>query len=353
MFLWCESYFQNHSTRWKSAQQLYLWLSGFSCYKAASWQEQTTVLSLLLSTLLFQLELNSILLWQNSKGTKSSIFAQWMWQLSLKTFYSTAYYKCLSLFSSLLLLSVFIFCLCCRQINGKIKLCVVSHLHSRTKLHWWVVALMNHPLTLHLSYQLTILWGLPLSILNNEKVERFYCLLQISYKKTCKYGLAVTTLPPPAGQLRTWLSVRDIYSVYKKHNLLKKNNTLTKCTGFEKWNSMLKMSQWAERVQRVGRGLHHPLRLSLSCNLLGTLQQSVVNIFGTWDLRLDHAEVLCIRHGLRLHCVRLGGCWDQVGRMFGAVNALGETLICQSLHKGDMLVCVIHCFQLDTACVNT
>lgn len=63
----------------------------------------------------------------------------------------------------------------------------------------------------------------------------------------------------------------------------------------------------------LGQGLHDSLRLCLSCDLLGTLQQSVVNIFGTGDLRLDHAEVLGIGHGLCLHGVWLGGCWDQVG----------------------------------------
>ena len=61
------------------------------------------------------------------------------------------------------------------------------------------------------------------------------------------------------------------------------------------------------------RSLHDSLRLSLPSYLLGALQQSVVDIFGAGDLRLDHAEVLGIRHGLCLHRVRLGGCGDQVG----------------------------------------
>lgn len=40
--------------------------------------------------------------------------------------------------------------------------------------------------------------------------------------------------------------------------------------------------------------------------------------------------------------------------MFGAVNALGEALICQSLHKGDkMSVCGVQCFELGTVCVST
>lgn len=66
-------------------------------------------------------------------------------------------------------------------------------------------------------------------------------------------------------------------------------------------------------VAIVHPGLHDSLRLCLSCDLLGALQQSVVDVFGTGDLRLDHAQVLGVRHGLSLHCVRLGGCWDQVG----------------------------------------
>lgn len=62
-----------------------------------------------------------------------------------------------------------------------------------------------------------------------------------------------------------------------------------------------------------GPVLHDSLGLSFPCNLLGALQQSVVDVFCTGDLRLDHAEVLRIGHRLCLDCVWLGGCWDQVG----------------------------------------
>lgn len=82
------------------------------------------------------------------------------------------------------------------------------------------------------------------------------------------------------------------------------------------------------------RALHDSLRRSLPGDLLGALQQSVVDIFSTGDLRLDHAQVLGVRHGLRLHRVRLGGGWNQVGRMLGAVDALGEALVSQPLNGG-------------------
>lgn len=151
-------------------------------------------------------------------------------------------------------------------------------------------------------------------------------------QKTCKYGLAVTTMPPPAVQLRTWLCTVFKWNI----SYLKKNNIVTKYTGSKNWNSTLtkvaKKLRCEKSVSRKSPGLHDPWGLSLSCNLLGTLQQSVVDIFGTGDLRLDHAEVLGIRHGLCLHRVGLGGGWDQVGWMFGAVDALGETLVRQSLN---------------------
>ena len=79
--------------------------------------------------------------------------------------------------------------------------------------------------------------------------------------------------------------------------------------------------------------LHDSLRLSLARNLLGTLQQGVVNVFGTGDLRLDHAEVLRIGQGLCLHCVWLGRRGNQVRGVLGAVDALGETLVSQPLGR--------------------
>lgn len=79
--------------------------------------------------------------------------------------------------------------------------------------------------------------------------------------------------------------------------------------------------------------LHDSQRWHLSCNLLGTLQQGVVDIFSAGNLRLDHAEVLPVRHGLRLDSVWLGGRRNEVGGVLGAVYALRKALICQSLHK--------------------
>lgn len=86
-------------------------------------------------------------------------------------------------------------------------------------------------------------------------------------------------------------------------------------------------------LARCGGTLHDSLRWHLSCDLLGTFQQGVVDVFGAGNLRLDHAEVLPVRHGLRLDSVWLGGRRDEVGGVLGAVYALREALICQSLHK--------------------
>lgn len=73
--------------------------------------------------------------------------------------------------------------------------------------------------------------------------------------------------------------------------------------------------------------------MHLSRNLLRTFQQSVVDVFGAGNLRLDHAEILPVRHGLRLDSVWLGGRRDEVGGVLGAVYALREAFICQSLYK--------------------
>lgn len=71
--------------------------------------------------------------------------------------------------------------------------------------------------------------------------------------------------------------------------------------------------------------------LSLPSDLLGALQQRVVDVFGTGDLGLDHAEVLGIGQRLCLHRVWLGGCGDQVRRVLGAVNALREAFVGKTL----------------------
>lgn len=83
----------------------------------------------------------------------------------------------------------------------------------------------------------------------------------------------------------------------------------------------------------VAPGLHDSLRLSFACDLLGALQQSVVDVLSAGNLRLDHVEVLRVRHGLCLDRVGLGGRRHQVGRMLGAVDALREALVGQSLRK--------------------
>lgn len=59
-----------------------------------------------------------------------------------------------------------------------------------------------------------------------------------------------------------------------------------------------------------------------------------MDVFGAGDLRLDHAQVLPVRHGLCLDSVWLGGRRYQVRGMLGAVDALREALVRQSLHKG-------------------
>lgn len=172
--------------------------------------------------------------------------------------------------------------------------------------------------------------------------------------------LEVTALPPPTGHLTTWLFVRNIYTAFIRNinyskesspNIQLRNQTaswpMSSKSELWIWDSLtysMKSSQKkSPDCTELGQsGLHDSLRLCFSCNLLGTLQQSVVDVFSAGNLRLDHAEVLRIRHGLCLDCVWLGCCWDQVGWMFGAVNALGEALVCQSLHREDKCEFVLY-----------
>lgn len=58
-----------------------------------------------------------------------------------------------------------------------------------------------------------------------------------------------------------------------------------------------------------------------------------MDVLSAGDLRLDHVEVLGVRHGLGLDRVGLGGRRHQVGRMLGAVDALREALVRQSLRR--------------------
>lgn len=98
--------------------------------------------------------------------------------------------------------------------------------------------------------------------------------------------------------------------------------------------------------------LHDSLRLHLSCDLLGTFQQGVVDVLGAGNLRLDHAEVLPVRHGLRLDSVWLGGRRDEVGGVLGAVYALREALICQSLHKLEKCVSELESIDTNNICMH-
>lgn len=77
--------------------------------------------------------------------------------------------------------------------------------------------------------------------------------------------------------------------------------------------------------------LKDALLLTLSCYFLGAFQQSIVDVFSTRYLRFDHTEILRVRQGLCLHCVRFGCCRHQVWRVFGTVNALREALVSQAL----------------------
>lgn len=80
-------------------------------------------------------------------------------------------------------------------------------------------------------------------------------------------------------------------------------------------------------------GLQDALRGHFAGDLVGALEERVVDVFGAGDLGLDHAEVLGVRQALRLHRVRFGGCRHKRRRVFGAVKALGETLEGQALGK--------------------
>lgn len=210
------------------------------------------------------------------------------------------------------------------------------------------------------------------SIMRKLSVERFLIINTNKVQKICEYWVgSYSSATSYWSSYNMALCQEYLHSIYKKHKLLKR--IFPKYT-IEKSNSILTNVEqiWAlnmgqphvqyeiqskKKVTRCtelgqsGPGLHDSLRLSFSCNLLGTLQQSVVDVFSAGNLRLDHAEVLRIRHGLCLDCVRLGCRWDQVGWMFGAVNALGETLVCQSLHREDKCEFVLYIFSVDTVYV--
>lgn len=72
----------------------------------------------------------------------------------------------------------------------------------------------------------------------------------------------------------------------------------------------------------------------LAGDLVGALEEGVVDVLGTRDLGLDHAQVLGVGQALGLHRVRLGGCGHQCGRVLGTVEALGEALVGQALVGG-------------------
>lgn len=76
-----------------------------------------------------------------------------------------------------------------------------------------------------------------------------------------------------------------------------------------------------------------------------------MDVFGTGNLRLDHAEVLPVRHGLRLDSVWLGRRRDEVGGVLGTVYALREALVCQSLHKLEKCESGLDVIDTNTMCM--
>lgn len=61
---------------------------------------------------------------------------------------------------------------------------------------------------------------------------------------------------------------------------------------------------------------------SLARDLVGTVQQSCVNVLGTGNLGFDDRQVLWVGQAVRLYCVWLGGCGHQRRRVLGTVAAL-------------------------------
>lgn len=61
---------------------------------------------------------------------------------------------------------------------------------------------------------------------------------------------------------------------------------------------------------------------SLPCDLVGTVQQSSVNVLGTGNLGFDERQVLRVGLTVRLHCIWFGGCGHQQGRVLGTVATL-------------------------------
>lgn len=78
--------------------------------------------------------------------------------------------------------------------------------------------------------------------------------------------------------------------------------------------------------------------MTLPSNLFGTLQESIMNVFSTWNLWFYHTEILRVRQRLCLHCVRLGGCRYEIWRVLCAVDALRQALVGQPLKKQNVNV---------------
>lgn len=77
--------------------------------------------------------------------------------------------------------------------------------------------------------------------------------------------------------------------------------------------------------------LEDSLWLTLPCDLLGALEQRVVDVFSAGYLRFDHAEILRVRQGLVLDRLWLGCRGNQIRRVLGAVDALRQAFVCQTL----------------------
>lgn len=92
-------------------------------------------------------------------------------------------------------------------------------------------------------------------------------------------------------------------------------------------------------MARRARRSQGPLRGHLARDLVGALEQGVVDVLGAGDLGLDHAEVLGVGQALCLDRVGLGGGGHEGGRVLGAVEALGEALVGQALGRGRKGAC--------------
>lgn len=86
----------------------------------------------------------------------------------------------------------------------------------------------------------------------------------------------------------------------------------------------------------------------LARDLVGTVQQSGVNVLGTGNLGFDDCQVLRVGQAVRLYCIWFGGRGHQSWRMLGTVATLRQALMCQALWTGRQGVVSVSLLVLPT-----